>query len=186
MQKIIIYDGKIKAEPGGVYDMIEGNWVEHQVVKLHILQRRLQQVIDGLCDHNELIEERTPGCHELMKIAETIYDNEYKDLVENYKPIKVEFPAYLKGEITVPSFLLEEPFVDQSWHNDACPSFFFPDGSIIIWVDWDNPMYRECSEMKFTVVRVEVEADGGQDIGEMLYECETEEELKHWIETATY
>lgn len=185
MQEIKISKNRLYLVPGGLYDMVEGNSVEQQVAKMHLLVSLCEKIIDGLCDHNELIEERTPYCNELMKIAEKLYDEKYRDLVENYQLHKLEFPPNPKYPNTIPTWLQEEPWVDQSWHNDVCPSFFHPDCKIVVWVHPDRSEDREYEIKKFFVNSVEVCEEGGQEFSAELFECETEAELKHWLETAT-
>ena len=186
-QLIRIYDGKLELRPGGVYDMKAGNTTEFAVAKLHLLVANIEKMIEIQCDCSEVQDELTPHGTELMAIAEKFYDEKYRDLVENFSLHKVEFPASDKYPITIPAWLKEEPWVDQSWHNDACPSFFHPACKIIVWVDYDNEYQRESSGLgKFHVTAVDVDEEtGGQEYSHDLFECGTEEELKHWLETAT-
>jgi hypothetical protein len=185
-QEIRIHDGKLELRPGGVYDMKEGNTTEFAVAKLHLLIANLEKMIEVQCDCSEIQEEQTPYGNELMAIAEKFYDSHYRDLVENYSLHKIEFPESKQYPITIPTWLLEEPWVDQSWHNDACPSFFHPGCKIVVWVNYDKVEHRECCLQKFYVNSVEVDEDsGGQEYACELFECKTEAELKHWLETAT-
>jgi hypothetical protein len=185
--KIRIHDQKLELNPGGMYTMVGERFAHEQAIaKLHVLQHRLELIIDKMLDCNELSDK--PEDLALTKLAEMIYDRDYRDLVENYSLHKVEFPASDKYPITIPTWLLEEPWVDQSWHNDACPSFFHPACKIIVWVDYDNEYQRESSGLgKFHVTAVDVdEKTSGQEYSHDLFECGTEEELKHWLETATF
>ena len=185
-QGIRIHDGKLELRPGGVYDMKEGNTTEFAVAKLHLLIAKIEKMIEVQCDCSEVQEELTPHGNELMAIAEKFYDEKYRDLVENYSLHKVEFPESELYPITIPTWLREEPWVDQSWHNDACPSFFHPGSKIVVWVNYDKEEHRECSLGKFYVNSVDVDEEtGGQEYGCELFECDTEAELKHWLETAT-
>lgn len=36
-------------------------------------------------------------------------------------------------------------FVDDSWHNDACPSMINETRGLKLWVDYVDPNLRECS-----------------------------------------
>jgi hypothetical protein len=184
-QTIRIHDGKLELRPGGVYDMKEGNTTEFAVAKLHILVANVQKMIEVQCDCSEVQEEQTPYGNELMAIAEKFYDSHYRDLVENYSLHKIEFFNDL-DKITIPPFLTQEPWVDQSWHNDACPSFFHPGCKIVVWVDYDVVEHRDYDRCKFTVNKVEVDDDGGQEYADCVCDCETLEELMHWLETASF
>jgi len=184
-QEIRIHDGKLELNPGGVYDMVNGNWLEFNVAKLHLLVANIEKMIDIQCDCGEVQEKLTPYGNELLAIAEKLYDNYYRDLVENYTPQKVEFPDSEKWPNTIPTWLKEEPWVDQSWHNDACPSYFHPACKLIVWVHPDIEEHREDCSKKFYVNSVEVDEDGWQEYACEMFECDTEEELKHWLETAT-
>jgi hypothetical protein len=185
-QQIKIHDGKLELLPGGLYDMKEGNETEFAVAKLHLLVANIEKMIEIQCDCSEVQDERTPYGTELMAIAEKFYDSHYRDLVENYSLHKIEFPASKRYPNTIPTWLEEEPWVDQSWHNDVAPSFFHPDCEIVVWVHPDNEDHREYSIKKFFVNKVDVDKEtGGQEYAEELYECETEAELKHWLETAS-
>lgn len=56
---------------------------------------------------------------------------------------KTEFPHFIL-DVTIP-----DGFADQSWHNNACPSFEkqLPDGQyLIIWVDYADPKDRDYSQ----------------------------------------
>lgn len=48
-----------------------------------------------------------------------------------------EFPDY--GEYIE----LPKGWVDQSWHNDACPSFFHPAKRTVLFLDYADPKKRE-------------------------------------------
>jgi hypothetical protein len=56
---------------------------------------------------------------------------------------RAEFPEYPAGDI--PSVVLKEPWRDESWHNDACPSFSRALGgkrSVHVYVDHLDPAMR--------------------------------------------
>jgi hypothetical protein len=56
---------------------------------------------------------------------------------------KTEFPHFTL-DVEIPA-----GFDDQSWHNNACPSFEkkLPDGQyLIIWVDYADPKDRDYSQ----------------------------------------
>jgi hypothetical protein len=53
---------------------------------------------------------------------------------------RVEFPGF-SDMPAIPA-----GFVDVSWRNDLCPSFLNEAAGIILFVDFADPAYRECSE----------------------------------------
>lgn len=57
-----------------------------------------------------------------------------------YQLLQAEFPRYAVG--TLPA--LPPGFVDTSWHNDACPSFTNEARRIQLFVDYADPVEREC------------------------------------------
>ena len=178
-----ILENKLHLEPGGVYTMVGEEFSHEQsIAKLHLLQIRLQKIVDKMLDCNELSD--NPEDSVLMKMAEDIYDRDYRELVENYSLYKIEFFSEL-DKITIPPFLTQDPWVDQSWHNDACPSFFHPGCEIVVWVDYDAIEHRDYDRCKFTINKVDVDADGGQEYADCICDCETLEELMQWLETAT-
>jgi hypothetical protein len=55
---------------------------------------------------------------------------------------RTEFPDF---ESAIPDIFLAPPWVDNSWHNDACPSFTLPfyDGrGLTVYVDEADPAKR--------------------------------------------
>lgn len=155
---------------GGTYNMVEGNDVEKRVCKLHLLQEEIQLIVDRLCDCGELRKNIIDG--PIMAFAELLYDQKWRDRIENYSLYKVEFPDY-EGDraITVPGFLFEGGWEDISWHNDACPSFVNAVRGLKLWVDRDNPRYRELPSAKFVLT---------EEYNDQIYvlaAVETEEEL---------
>lgn len=184
-QQIKVHDGKLELRPGGVYDMINGNYIEFNVAKLHILLHVVEKMIDIQCDCGEVQDKRTPHGTELMAIAEKIYDEHYRDLVENFSLHKVEFPNSDRAPITIPEFLLKEPWQDISYHNDSCPSFIDVKRRIKVWVDYDNAEHREMCLKKFYVVGGHLTDSGEPDDiewGIELYETECETDLIRFLE----
>jgi hypothetical protein len=53
-------------------------------------------------------------------------------------PIAIEFPDY--DVSTLPT--IPVGFVDESWHNDACPCFV--KGTLQLFIDYADPAMREC------------------------------------------
>lgn len=54
------------------------------------------------------------------------------------------------------------PFlIDQSWHNDACPSFHFTVGDdfYLLWVDFENPDMRESEGDRYNLVEAHNHGD---------------------------
>ena len=66
---------------------------------------------------------------------------------------RTEFPDFPQGDI--PATFLKAPWIDESWHNDACPSFSRPLGDgreAHVYVDWLKVADREDSAWpRFTV-----------------------------------
>jgi len=184
--KVTIMDGKLHLDPGGVYDMVGGSEVEKDVAMLGILIMNIERMIEIQCDCGEVQDIRTPHGGDLMAIADQIYGEFYKDLVENYRLVKLEFPDYRKGLITIPEWLFKEPWVDQSYHNDACPTFFHPACEIVVAVNYDDEAKRDYPIKKYFVNSVDVCPEtGGQEYEMEMFETEDEVELKNWLETAT-
>ncbi len=174
MQEIQIMDGKLYTVPGGLYDMKLGNCVELGVAKLHLLVANVEKMIDFLCETSELDEKVTPYGEELMNIARKLYDSHYKDYVENYHKYKLEFN---QKDFTIPAFLFEDPWIDQSWHNDAAPSFFHPEYRLVVWVFEDEENLRDYETKRFYLNTVTVNKHGEQEFETELFDCDTEEEL---------
>jgi hypothetical protein len=162
--------------PGGTYDMVKGNYVEHQVLKLSLLQLHLEKLVEKLCDCGE-IQAVDYKSTELLKIAEELYDRKYKDSIENYSLYKVEFN---QEDYNVPQFLLEEPWADVSWHNDECPSFVHVDKNIKVWVLDSNSPWSEGPQ--YSVIGGHQGSDTSEiDWDTDLYECDTEESLLKFL-----
>lgn len=94
--------------------------------------------------------------------------------------------------ITVPDFLLSEPWVDFSWHNDVCPRFHNDELGFAVWVDFDDPAERELNTIdgpfeeniwkKFTVVRLIPRVNDVSDLADDLsYSTEEVEKLEQWL-----
>lgn len=66
---------------------------------------------------------------------------------------KTEFPDFPDADI--PPVFLAAPWRDQSWHNDACPSFARPLGDgkeVHVYVDYVDESARDiCGEGRFCV-----------------------------------
>lgn len=183
--RIRICDKKLELNPGGMFTMVGEEFAHEQAIaKLHVLQHRLERIIDKMLDCNELSDK--PEDIALTKLAEMIYDRDYRDLVENYHLYKIEFFSELKY-ISIPDFLTKDPWIDQSWRNDACPTFFHPGCKIVVAVNYDDPDKREYPIKKYYVNSVEVDKETeGQEFAEELFETENLSELKYWLETATF
>jgi len=74
---------------------------------------------------------------------------------------QAEFPDYRPEDMPA----IPAGWVDQSWHNDACP-FFLAAPDLGVFVDYADPHTRECDEgHRFMVVRMEDgmhPAEGGE------------------------
>ena len=179
-QEIRIHDGKLELKPGGVYDMKAGNYTEFAVAKLHLLIANIEKMIEIQCDCSEVQDERTPYGTELMAIAEKFYDSHYRDLVENYSAYKVEFN---QADYNIPAFLLEAPWEDESWHNDACPSFVNRERRIKIWVEATSPDWREMHAQFYVVGGLWADDEHDQiDWDVELYETEDVDDLIRFLE----
>jgi hypothetical protein len=81
------------------------------------------------------------------------------------------FPEFAECEI--PPFLLSAPWTDDSWHNDACPSFVC--GAVKVFVDASDPKHREVPwSARFGVCAI----DGDGAYCDTLAEVETIAELQ--------
>ncbi|MBP0639967.1 hypothetical protein [Cupriavidus sp. AcVe19-6a] len=58
----------------------------------------------------------------------------------SYQLLQAEFPRF--DVATLPA--LPPGFADTSWHNDACPSFTNELRRVQVYVDYADPMEREC------------------------------------------
>jgi hypothetical protein len=79
-------------------------------------------------------------------------------------------------EYAVPAEIAGHPFlVDDSWHNNACPTFRSDAKDLTVWVEHPNPAEREASfEYRYAVTRGSyIESDAqvaytGDDLAEVL------------------
>lgn len=87
-----------------------------------------------------------------------------------------EFP-----DIEMPEAILElvkdGTLKDMSWHNDVAPSFEVGDGSIVLWVDHQDPSKRELAPCK----RFALYGDDDFDESELLFETDDPKELLAYI-----
>ena len=60
---------------------------------------------------------------------------------------KKDFPNF---DYEIP---LLEGFVDDSWRNDVCPSFYNPHKHLKVFFDYEDTLRRECGGLKFTLYR---------------------------------
>jgi len=79
--------------------------------------------------------------------------------------------------IYIPNFIQELGFIDNSWHNDASPSF--EGKGIRIWVEYDDPNAREGSTFKYCVAKLD---EDGDSIGDLL-NTNDENELKSFLQS---
>jgi hypothetical protein len=79
-----------------------------------------------------------------------------------YELMAKEFPEY--DQATLPD--IPDSWVDTSWHNDTCPSFFNEDAKLTIHIDFAKPIEREFpgSEGRFIVMVSTAENDGPNDL----------------------
>lgn len=77
------------------------------------------------------------------------------------RTFRTEFPAFDVCPQAVQ--LLAAGFSDESWHNDACPSFHSPDGTRRVWADFADADLRDSDAPRFGV-----QALDGEEAGEYL------------------
>lgn len=92
----------------------------------------------------------------------------------NQFTISEETPLY------IPQFLLNPPYVDESWGNEVCPRFTDLERRITVWVDYDQPEHRENPGLtvKYTVVEL-VGPDHTEPADVVLFATESELEFFH-------
>jgi hypothetical protein len=82
------------------------------------------------------------------------------------QPYQTEFPGFvLPNEIA--ALVASGELIDTSWHNDMCPSFspngISPDGSVRVWVDFEDRNDREYPDGKRYLVSLHNESGEGID-----------------------
>lgn len=65
---------------------------------------------------------------------------------------RTEFPSF--PEMPEAAVLLAQGWADTSWHNDACPSFKSPDGTLLIWIEHPEEEKRDVMDGRFIVERL--------------------------------
>lgn len=66
---------------------------------------------------------------------------------------QTQFPDYAAADMPD----MPASWVDQSWHNDMCPSFV-PCAGLSVWVDYANPDMRQIPEgPRFVVIYTDVD-----------------------------
>lgn len=67
---------------------------------------------------------------------------------------RTEFPDF--DPATMPA--IPAGFEDESWHNDACPSFHHEGLRLTIWVDYADPQHRDSADStRFALIRTDEE-----------------------------
>lgn len=80
-------------------------------------------------------------------------------------PYRAEFPRFGVLDVVVP-----EGWIDESWHDEACPSF--TRGRLRIWIDFANPEDREAGGLtRFCLMREDGPGAGTTELDRML--CST-------------
>lgn len=87
--------------------------------------------------------------------------------------------------IYVPKFLLQAPWEDTSWGNDACPSFFNAYLQVRVFVDFDNPEHRDNPEgtTKYSAEFCDSEMQRLPTAAS--FDTDNEADLLKWIEAET-
>jgi hypothetical protein len=71
----------------------------------------------------------------------------------------LEFSNYGPMDIDIP-----DGFIDHSWHNDACPSFYNPDLRLVLHTDYADPSRRDTPDLgRFRLYTYGVNSDGQPD-----------------------
>lgn len=92
---------------------------------------------------------------------------------------RTEFPDFNAADMPA----IPAGFVDQSWHNDACPSFRNEERHLTLYIDYANPDQREFPDcVRFSVVREDY--DGTDADRAHLAETDDWEEVLAAIEAA--
>ena len=86
-----------------------------------------------------------------------------------------EFPDY---DAPLPTL---EGFVDDSWHNDTCPSLFNATYNLKLWCEYANPEFRQ-SDKRFILYSQDIE-ESLNDV--LILESDSLDDIKKAIEEAT-
>jgi hypothetical protein len=78
-----------------------------------------------------------------------------------------EFPAFVLGnDAHGTAVRIPNGFDDESWHNDAMPSWYHERDSVRLWIDWADPTQRDTPEFPRFLVFTEVRDDDGGILSE--------------------
>jgi hypothetical protein len=79
------------------------------------------------------------------------------------RTIQTEFPDYDVSTLPV----IPAGFVDESWHNEACPRFDHPALRLSLWIDYADPAQRELPEARrFYLQRCDEDWCGLEDLAD--------------------
>lgn len=86
---------------------------------------------------------------------------------------QTEFPDFATADMpTIPA-----NWTDQSWHNDACPSFNAGNGKVV-FIDFADPALKEWEDVKRFTVHTDPETTNGNDV---LFETDDWSELLAFV-----
>lgn len=85
--------------------------------------------------------------------------NEGLRVCQHAMAVKREFSDY--DTTTLPP--IPRSWTDQSWHNDACPSFNTETG-MVVWVNYADPKDREIGELKRFIVQDDPNVINSNDV----------------------
>ena len=149
------------------------------IAKLKILKEYIGYLEKYLDDNMTLPKDKI--AMEVFNTAKDVYDEKYKDSIENYSKYKIEFIA---EDFNIPDFLLSKDWRDESWHNDSCPCFVNYKLGLAVWVSEIELDLRELALCQYTVVEVQKTEEGEDNEREFLdpvCEVETAIELLTFI-----
>ena len=91
---------------------------------------------------------------------------------------RAEFPDYPVDDMPDP---LPAGFVDHSWHNDDCPSFWHETTRTLLWVDYLDPSRREIEERpRFALMKTDENGASTQEPDCCVFQGET------WLEVEAF
>ncbi len=67
-------------------------------------------------------------------------------VIQDMPLYKSEHPDFGEMEFQIPA-----GFVDSSWHNDSCPSWFDEQSWLKLWIDYADPDKRESPGPRFAL-----------------------------------
>lgn len=87
----------------------------------------------------------------------------------------------LESEFDAPCYTIPELFKSRDWepdmwHNNTSPAYFHRETATKVWVETDNPEFREVDDMaRFTIQKMD--EYGEEPADDLVYQADTDEEL---------